>query len=138
MKKILFIFALAFTMQLSAQDNTNWITDYKVALEQSKTQDKPILAFVTDNQKTEASELLNTAFLSSEAFMDIAPKVVLLKLDISDEQSYNIRLGIHYLNKPSTIGLALVNKFNDKIGEPLTDISNENIKVFILFINSKL
>jgi hypothetical protein len=138
MKKILFIFALAFTMQLSAQDKTNWITDYKVALEQSKTQDKPIFAFVTDNQKTESSELLNTAFLSSEAFKDIASKVVLLKLDISNEQSYNIRLGIHYLNKSSTIGLALVNKFNDKIGEPLTDINNENIKAFISFVNSKL
>tara|TARA_B100000809_G_scaffold214496_1_gene219296 strand:- start:2791 stop:3207 length:417 start_codon:yes stop_codon:yes gene_type:complete len=138
MKNLLLIFTLVFTLQLSAQDNINWITDSKVALEQSKVQDKPILAFVTDNQKTEALELLKTEFFSSGTFKNIASKVVLLKLDISDKRSYNVRLGIHYLNKPSTIGLALVNKFSDKIGDPLTEISAENIEAFISFVNSKL
>ncbi|WP_028873626.1 hypothetical protein [Psychroserpens burtonensis] len=138
MKKALFILALAFSMQLSAQDKNNWITDYKVALELSKTQEMPILAFVTDNQKTEASEILNQVFFSSEAYKNIASQVILLKVDISDSQSYNTRLGIHYLNKRSTQGLALVNQYNDKIGAPLTDFSAENIKSFLFFINSKL
>jgi hypothetical protein len=138
MKKILFILALACTLQLSAQEKTNWVTDYKVAQDQSEAQDKSILAFVTDNQKTEASELLNAEFFSSEAFKNIASKVILLKLDISDKQSYNVRLGLHYFNKPSTIGLALVNKFSNKIGDPLTEINAENIEAFISFVNSKL
>ncbi|MFT4612723.1 MAG: hypothetical protein ACI9OT_002113, partial [Gammaproteobacteria bacterium] len=38
MKKILFILALACTLQLSAQEKTNWVTDYKVAQDQSEAQ----------------------------------------------------------------------------------------------------
>lgn len=138
MKKIIFILAVAFTLQLSAQDKANWITDYKTALSQSETQNKPILAFITDNKKTEASKLLSSEFFSSEAFKSIASKVVLLKLDISNKQSYNVRLGIHYLNKSSAPGLALVSEFSDRIGNPLTEINTENIKTFISLVNSKI
>lgn len=138
MKKLLFILILVFTLQLSAQDQVNWLTDYKVALEQSKVQDKVILAYVTDHQKTEASEVLNTLFFSSDDFKMMSSKVIFLKLDISDKNSYNRRLGIHYMNNPSVIGLALINKYNNKIGEPLTIINTDNIASFILFLNSKL
>ncbi|MFT5847732.1 MAG: hypothetical protein ACJARX_001237 [Psychroserpens sp.] len=138
MKKLLFILTLAFTLQLSAQDNFNWLTDYKVALEQSKAQDKVILAYVTDNHKTEASAVLKTTFFSSEDFKTMSSKVILLNLDISDKNSYNARLGIHYMNNPSVIGLALINEYNDKIGDPLTDITADNIASFIIFLNSKL
>jgi hypothetical protein len=138
MKKLLFILILVFTLQLSAQDQVNWLTDYKVALEQSKVQDKVILAYVTDNQKTEDSEVLNTLFFSSDDFKMMSSKVIFLKLDISDKSSYNMRLGIHYMNNPSVIGLALINKYNNKIGEPLTIINTDNIASFILFLNSKL
>ena len=138
MKKILFIFALAFTLQLSAQDKANWITDNNVAQKQSEAQNKPILVFVTNNQKTQASEILNKEFFSSEAFKNMTSKVVLLKLDISDSQLYNVRLGVHYLNKRSATGLALVNKFSNRIGEPLIEINTKNIETFVSFVNSKL
>ncbi|WP_040280942.1 thioredoxin family protein [Psychroserpens damuponensis] len=138
MKKIVFILALAFSLQISAQDKVNWITDYKAALQQSKNQNKPILAFVTNTQKTEATQLLKTEFFASEAFKTMSQKVILLKLDISDKQSYNVRLGIHYLNKQAPLGLALVNKYSDKIGDPLTEISTDNITNFISFVNSKI
>jgi hypothetical protein len=68
----------------------------------------------------------------------MSSKVIFLKLDISDKSSYNMRLGIHYMNNPSVIGLALINKYNNKIGEPLTIINTDNIASFILFLNSKL
>ncbi|WP_047545672.1 thioredoxin family protein [Psychroserpens sp. Hel_I_66] len=138
MKKILFILIFAISGQIFAQEQSQWISDYKVALQQSESQNKPILVFVTDNQKTESLELLKKEFFATEDFKAIEAKVILLKLDISNKESYNVRLGIHYLEERNASGLALINSYNDNIGEPLTEINSENIKSFISFLNSKL
>ena len=138
MKKILFILIFAISGQIFAQEQSQWISDYKVALQQSESQNKPILVFVTDNQKTESLELLKKEFFATEDFKAIEAKVILLKLDISNKESYNVRLGIHYLDERNASGLALINSYNDNIGEPLTKINSENIKSFISFLNSKL
>lgn len=138
MKKLLFILALAFTLQASAQGQANWITDYKDALQQSLVQNKPVLAFVTDNQKTEASERLNDLFFSTDVFEKLKSKVILLKLDISDKNSNNARLGIHYTKQVTVPGLALVDKYGNTIVEPLTEITDENFKLFFTSLHDKL
>jgi len=138
MKKILFILVFAFTLQLSAQDQLDWSTDYKVALKQAESQNKPILAFVTDHQETKALKLLNEKLFSAESFKSITSKMILLKLDVSDKQSYNSRMGIHYTKQESAPGLALVNKHNASVVKPLVDITPENIKAFLTLVNDKL
>ncbi|MDG5491214.1 thioredoxin family protein [Psychroserpens sp. SPM9] len=139
MKKVLFVLLLAFTLQLTAQESSTWLTDYKVALKQSETQNKPILAFVTNNQSSEALKTLNEQVFETESFKNtLAPKVILLKLDISDKHSYNVRLGIHYTKQTTAPGLALVDKFNDTIGQPLVVITPENIKTFLTSVHEKL
>ena len=138
MKKLICILVVLVAFQTNAQDDSNWLTDYKVALQQSETQNKPILAFVINNQNTENIEVLKKEFFGSEGYKKLAPKVVLLKLDISDPKSYNFRMGIHYIKQKSTTGLALVDKYNATMGNPLVDFTPENIEAFISFINSKL
>jgi len=138
MKKLICILVLLVAFQMSGQDEANWLTDYEVALQQSETQNKPILAFVINDQDAKTLEVLNKELFASEAYKKVAPKVVLLKLDVSDTKSYNFRMGIHYTKQKSTTGLALVDKHNATIGKPLVDFTPENIEAFISFINSKL
>lgn len=138
MKKLILILVIACSIQMSAQEQHNWVTDYKVAMQQSESQDKPIFAFVTDNQVTEVSKRLDKELFASEAFKMIASKVILLKLDVSDKKSYNYRIGSHYIKQKSAPGVAFVDKNNNTIGDPLVDISANTIQEFITFINSKL
>jgi hypothetical protein len=138
MKKLIFILALAFTLQVSAQDQSNWITDNKVALKQSETQNKPVLVFVTNNQKSEASENLKDRLFNSNAFNKLASKSVLLKLDVSDQQSYNVRLGIHYTKQTGAPGIALIDKNGKTMFDPLVDFSSENVLKFMTLWNDKL
>ena len=138
MKNLVYVILLVFTLNVAAQEQYNWNTDYKTALELSKSQDKPILAFVTDLQPSEAIQILNTNFFSSESFQNMASQLILLKLDVSDKLSYNARMGIHYTNQRMTPGLALVGADNDAIGDPLVTVTSESISDFLEFINSKL
>ncbi len=138
MKNLVYVVLLVFTLNVAAQEQYNWNTDYKSALELSKSQDKPILAFVTDLQPSEAIQILKTNFFASESFQNMASQLILLKLDVSDKLSYNARMGIHYTNQRMTPGLALVGADNDAIGDPLVTFSSESISDFLEFINSKL
>ncbi|MEH6537260.1 MAG: hypothetical protein V7719_12760 [Psychroserpens sp.] len=137
MKKIIFILLFAFTIQLSAQEQ-NWLSDNKVALKQSETQNKPVLVFVTDNQKAEAYKTLKDLLFNSDSYNGWASKMILLKLDISDKQSPNVRLGIHYTKQTSAPGLSLIDKNGKTIIDPLVDITAQNIETFIALVNSKL
>jgi hypothetical protein len=139
MKKLICILVLLFALQVSAQDQSNWLTDNSIALKQSDTQKKPVLVFVTDNQKSEALETLQETFFASEGYKTLASKVILLKLDISDTQSTNARLGIHYTKQKTAPGLSLIDKNGKAIIEPLVDFSSkENVRSFITLLNDKL
>ena len=138
MKKLMYFLLFVFTLNVAAQEQYDWNSDYKSALELSKSQDKPILAFVTDMQPSEAIQMLKTNFFASESFQNMASQLILLKLDVSDQLSYNARMGIHYTNQTTAPGLALVGADNDAIGKPLVNFSTESISVFLEFINSKL
>lgn len=126
------------SIQMSAQEQITWLTDYKVAINQSEIQDKPILVFVTENELSEDSDPLKKEFFGSDAFKKINDKLILLKLYVSDKQSYNYRIGSHYIKQKSGSGLALVDKNNNTIGEPLTSFTSKNIVDFITLINSKI
>ncbi|MBO6607473.1 hypothetical protein [Psychroserpens sp.] len=138
MKKLVYFVLFVFTLNVAAQEQYTWNTDYKSALQLSKSQDKPILAFVVNQQQSEATELLKAEFFASASFKAMASKLVLLKLDVSDQQSYNARMGIHYTNQRTAPGLALVGADNDAIGNPLVSFTSESISDFLGFINSKL
>ena len=137
MNKLIFILLFAVTFQVSAQDQTTWITDYKEALKMSEAQNKPILAFVVNNEGSEAMTLLKDLFFLSDDYKNISSKVIPLKVDISDQQSYNVRLGIHYTKQRTAPGLALVDKNSSIIGKPLVIMNSKNIAAFLSFINSK-
>lgn len=138
MKKFVIILILICAIQMSAQELQNVVTDYKVALQQLETQDKLILVFVTDGQHKKAVEDLDKDFFGTEAYKNIASKLIVLKLDVSDKSSSNSRLASHYIKQKSGFGLALVDKSNNTIGKPLVDITSKNIQDFISFLNSKL
>ncbi|WP_298903047.1 thioredoxin family protein [uncultured Psychroserpens sp.] len=139
MKKILFILLFAFTVQVFAQDQSNWITDNTVALKQAETQNKPILVFVTNNQKTEASEELKTNFFNADTFKKFAAKSILLKLDVSDKNSTNARLGIHYTKQYGAPGVALINSKGKAIIDPLaSNFSTEKVMKFLALWNETL
>jgi len=140
MKKILFIFALAFALQLSAQDKTNWLTDNSAALKQAEVQNKPILVFVTDNPNVDASaELRDLCSNNSSLLTKITSNAILLTLDVSDEKSYNTRLAMHYTKQYNVSGLSLVDRNGNTIIEPLIDFdSREKVLVFMTLLNDKL
>lgn len=139
MKKIVFILILAMTLQVSGQEQSQWLTDNSTALKLSETQKKPILVYVTDNQKTESSEVLKDRFLNAEILEKFSSKFILLKLDVSDKQSYNVRLGIHYTKQKMTPGLSLINTYGNTIIEPLVDFySEEKMLTFMTLLNDKL
>lgn len=138
MKKLIILLMFTVSITVSAQDQYDWITDYKAALELSKSQDKIILAYVVDQQKSEATQLLKQDFFESQSFQAMASQLVLLQLDVSDQQSYNARMGIHYTNQRTAPGLALVGQDNDAIGQPLVIINSNTITEFLSYINSKL
>nr|WP_321234076.1 hypothetical protein [uncultured Psychroserpens sp.] len=139
MKKLIVIFVFAFTLQLSAQDQSKWLTDNTIALKQSDNQNKPILVFVTDNQKSEAYQSLKNNFFNSDAFKNYASKSILLKLDVSDKNSSNARLGIHYTKQTNALGIALIDKNGRTISDPLVaDFSMENVTKFMTLWNANL
>jgi len=138
MKKALVILVTLFTLQLSAQDNIHWETDYKVALSQAKAQNKFILVYVFDDSAIKDNTNLERLFFSSDDVKTLLPKVILLKLDVSDALSYNARLGKHYLNKRSTSGVVLVNQNNNTVGLPLIDFNTSARATFMSLLNSKL
>ncbi|WP_460218575.1 hypothetical protein [Psychroserpens sp. MEBiC05023] len=136
MKRFLLILALIFALQVSAQEQSNWITDNTTALNLSKTQNKPILVFVTNNEKSEAYENLNTDFFKSDTFKKFASKCILLKLDVSDKNSTNARLGIHYTKHNNAPGISLINQKGKPMFDPLVvDFSSENIEKFLALWN---
>ena len=61
-----------------------------------------------DNIAREASKVLKDSFFETEAFKTLASKVILLKLDVSDKQSTNARLGIHYTKQTTAPGVSLI------------------------------
>ena len=140
MKKILFIFTLAFTLQLSAQDKTNWLKDNTTALEQAEVQNKPILVFVTDNPNVDASaELRDICSNNSNLLNKITSNAIMLMLDVSDKKSYNTRLAMHYTKQDNVRGLSLVDRNGNTIIEPLVDFdSTEKVLVFLTLLNDKL
>lgn len=139
MKNILFTLALAFTLQLSAQDNLNWTTDNSIAQKQSETQNKPILVFVINNSKTDVSAELKGLTNNTDLLNKIASNTILLQLDISDNRSSNARFGIHYTKQTSAPGLSLIDKNGKTIIEPLVDFtSEEKVLTFMTLLNDKL
>ncbi len=138
MKKNLVILIFFVAFQLSAQDNIHWETNYKVALNQAKSQNKLVLVHVFDNNMQKRNAELERLLFSSDDFKSVIPKVIFLKLEVSNALSYNVRLATHYLSESSTSGVVLVNQYNNSVGLPLTDFSTGATTAFISFLNSKL
>ena len=139
MKKLLLLLMLVVTFQMSAQDQSTWLTDNATALKLSEKQNKPILVFVTNNQKTEASEALKESFFNINTFEKLSAKSILLKLDVSDKNSTNARLGIHYTKRNGAPGIALIDSHGKTIANSLSaDASKEDIRKFIAIWNESL
>ncbi|MEM5565202.1 hypothetical protein WNY78_08800 [Psychroserpens sp. AS72] len=139
MKKIVFILVLAITLQVSAQEQSQWLTDNSTALKLSETQNKPILVYVTNTPKADVSAELKTLVNNSNLLDKITSNLILLKLDISDKTSTNVRFGIHYTKQRSAPGLSLIDKYGKTIIEPLVDFSSrEKVLTFMTLLNDKL
>ena len=137
MKKLTVIFLFVFSINLSAQTDTqNWLTDYKEASKASETLNNPILVFVTDNASGESYDLLQDQVFNSENFKRYASSFVLLKLDISSD-SYNKRLASHYAQSDNVPALALVDEKGNTIEKALTEINSKNVSEFMTFLKTK-
>lgn len=138
MKKTLLVLLLFCTIQLFGQDYKSVLTDHKVALQQAKTEDKPMLVVVTNNKVSEDSKRWQNELFASELLKQMSSKIIVLKLDVSDEQSVSYRMGTHYIKNKSGFGFALVDSDNNTIGNPLIDLNSKSIEDFLVFIKSKL
>ena len=137
MKKLTVIFLFVFSINLSAQTDTqNWLTDYKEASKASETLNNPILVFVTDNASGVSYDLLQDQVFNSENFKRYASSFVLLKLDISSD-SYNKRLASHYAQSDNVPALALVDEKGNTIEKALTEINSKNVSEFMTFLKTK-
>ena len=137
MKKLTVIFLFVFSINISAQTDTqNWLTDYKEASKASETLNNPILVFVTDNASGESYDLLQDQVFNSENFKRYASSFVLLKLDISSD-SYNKRLASHYAQSDNVPALALVDEKGNTIEKALTEINSKNVSEFMTFLKTK-
>lgn len=137
MKKIAVILLLIVSVNLSAQTDTqNWLTDYKEAIKTSETLNNPILVFVTDNTLGESYKTLQEQVFNSENFKKYASSFVLLKLDITID-TYNKRLGSHYIKSNAVPALALVDEKGNTIGKTLTEINSKTVSEFITFLKTK-
>nr|WP_321222530.1 hypothetical protein [uncultured Psychroserpens sp.] len=139
MKNLLFILALAFTLQLSAQDNLNWISDNGIAQKHSENQNKPILVFVTNNPKIDVSALLKNLVNNDKLLTKISTNAILLMLDVSDTKSSNARFGIHYTKQTGAPGLSLIDNHGKTLINPLVDFnSEEKVLTFLTLLNDKI
>ena len=137
MKKLTVIFLFVFSINLSAQTDTqNWLTDYKEASKASETLNNPILVFVTDNASGVSYDLLQDQVFNSENFKRYASSFVLLKLDISSD-SYNKRLASHYAQSDNVPAIALVDEKGNTIEKALTEINSKNVSEFMTFLKTK-
>lgn len=138
MKTIFYSIILVFTLQISAQEQLNWVTSNELALQESATQNKPVFVFVTDQQNSEALKTINEHIFKSAQFSELKSKMILLKIDISDAQSSKVRLGVHYTKQFTAPGLSLINKYGNNTVEPLVIITPENCAAFLELINENL
>lgn len=84
MKKQFIIFALViFSLTTYAQESElNWLTDFELAKQASKTQDKPILMYFTGSDWCAPCKKLKADFFNSKKFVKESNKVVLLMIDL--------------------------------------------------------
>jgi thioredoxin-related protein len=139
MKKIILIFVILLSVNMYSQEQQfEWETNFTTARASSKSQDKPILVYFTDNSNTEANIVLNSEFFQSKRFKDISNKMVLLLVDVSKEIVANQRLNIHY-NKANTFPTLVVLDANGyTLGDALNDINKDTIGSYFSFLDSKI
>lgn len=84
MKKQLILFTLlVFALCSYAQESElNWLTDFELAKQESKTQDKPILMYFTGSDWCAPCKKLKADFFNSEKFAKASNNVVLLLIDL--------------------------------------------------------
>lgn len=138
MKNIIGMCVMVVALSVSAQsDRQEWITDYKAAITAAKTQNKPLLVFAVDGSTSEALSVLEKEFFQWEGLSSIADKVVFLKLKTNTDM-YAKRMAIHFTNSKTTPALALAANDQSLIGKPLNNMTSQNIKTFIEFLNATL
>jgi len=84
MKKKLILFTLLiFALNSYAQESElNWLTDFELAKQEAKAQDKPILMYFTGSDWCAPCKKLKADFFNSEKFAKASSNVVLLMIDL--------------------------------------------------------
>lgn len=137
MKKLLVLLVCALSLQLTAQSSgQNWLTNYKTALTTAASLNQPILTFVTDGSNSKALQLLEEELFDTETFRSLKGKVVFLKMDITSSNVDARRHATHFTKSESVPALGLVDQYKEMIGEPLNEITSENINAFIALLNT--
>lgn len=138
MKKYFLILITFLSINAYSQVNEfKWEDNFTIARTVSKSQDKPILVYFTDNSKSEASMILDSEFFQSERFKALSNKVVLLLVDTSNGDVSNERLNIHYNKSNIFPALVLLDANGSVFGDVLKTITTATINNYFSFLDSK-
>jgi thioredoxin-related protein len=131
MKKLLILSYLCLSIYGYGQESElEWYTDFEVAKQEAKSQDKPILMYFTGSDWCGPCKKLKADFFSSKKFLKESNVVVLLMIDLprsrgiitAEQQRKNMLLMQRYNRRgsfPTLVGLS-------HEGKVITEISGYN------------
>ncbi len=144
MRRYILIATLCFSLSMVGQEvQLSWNKDLNVAIELSKSENKPILIYFT---KTDCSACLQfyTGFFTLQTFKDLSNDFVLLMLDGSNNDIKNTDLSIikqrrlvkHY-NKDSRFpALLALNSEKQELGALFTSVDDASINSYLNFLET--
>ena len=139
MKHLILITLMALCLNLNAQTTSQkWLSDAKIALQAAENLQKPILIFVTDSNQNAVNKLMDSEIFDSENFKNITSKIILLKLEVSDDNASKKRLAAHYTKQKSVPALALLNAQGETVGHTITQFTSETISEFLDVLKNQL
>ena len=146
MKKIIVL--LLFPILLSAQgdlhmkENSDWITNYELALKRAKKEKKNILLFFTGSDWCPPCIALKKDFIETNAFDVYANEYILVYIDIprnkdiltAEQLKSNKELAAKYNKRGSVPMLKVVNKDGNELGEMSGYSMNGELKYHTKFL----
>ena len=146
MKKIIIL--ILFPLLLSAQgdlivkENSDWITNFDLAIKRAKKEKKNILMFFTGSDWCQPCIALKKDFLETNAFDTYADEYVLLYVDIprnrdlltAEQLKNNKELAAKYNKRGSVPMLKVVNQDGNELGEMSGYSMNGEIKYHTKFL----
>ncbi len=132
MLKILLI--LSFLLTLFAE-NISWHSNYDLALNQAKKEEKNIMLFLASSQNQKSREVLAKYFLDKEYINYLNKNFISVLIMIESKNSYPIEM-FYTKTYPSLFFISY--KDESFLAKPIKDFSQDNFEKTLFLIKNKL